>query len=211
MSAQQANPVIFLLPLNARDMDAEASEHEAQPYERLLKKLIVHGDEFLGVSDWSFFYVKTNDSVRFLQRDRLYYILSDQRLETSVLINTILKKLASVELESKPFLAYSLISPYLPSYIFANIDRAPISIDELINLLIGFGKAERVVEVCKCEEIENKKEAESIYGMLYGSLLDALRLLKVDYSYGISEGEPCIVIDRKSKTGVIVTGATEHQ
>ena len=212
MSVRQANPAIFLLPLNARDMDADASsgEHEAQPYERLLKKLLVHGDELLGVTDLSFFYVKVGDIVRYIQRDRLYYILIDQRIETSPLVKAIVKRLVSEQLENKPFLAYSLVSPHLPGYIFTNVEQGPISVDDLVKLLIDFGKSEGTVAVCTCKEIENWGEFETIYRRFYGSILDALELLKVDYSYGVSERGFCIVVDAERETGISIVEPAER-
>ena len=214
MSAQkQAKEMFFILPVNAQNMDAEVSagEEDTLTFEKILKKVLAHATEILAVSDWSFYYIDvSSDRIRYLMRDKLYHILVDSRLRGSRLVKTLVKKLSSEELERRPLIAYSLISPSLPEHIFHNMENMPISVEEFIELLYKYAEAQNVIEICECREVDKPKEKESVYRLFYGSLLDALELLKVKYSYGESGGEPCIVINKRKNIGVIVLGPSNQ-
>ena len=214
MNAQkQASSKFFILPVDAQNMDTDISTGDADTlsFEKILKKLIVHGGELLSVSDWSFYYIDvTGSRIRYLMRDRLLHILTDSRLKASPLIKMLKKKLSSTELEKKPFIAYSLVSQSLPEHIFHNVDTAPMSVEEFIEVLVNFAVDQNVIEMHECREVDKPKEKESIYRLFYGSVLDALEILKVKYSYGEAGGEPCIVIDRNKNVGMIVFRPTNQ-
>ena len=209
MSAKSSD-VFIVLPINARNMDSDVSsgETDTMVYERILKKLVVSDTELLAVTEWAFYYLNLVQPA-FLARDKLYYILTDGRLKSSPLIKRLRKAITTVPMEKKPFIAFTLISHSFPEYLFNLVD-APLSIPDFVEVLVEYAKESREagIEWCECREVENPREKHNIYRMFYGSYLDALELLKVNYSYGETNGEPCIVIDRRSNRGIIITSTS---
>ena len=185
--------VFAVLSADSVNLDEESSQTE-EAYDRVVKKVVEWGSEFLAVSDLAFYYVDASGGrAKYIMRDRLLDLLSDERVSRAPLARRLLGELRGAGLEAKVYVAASLTSPGLPRVLFESLE-SPLGFDGLARVLYELAREAGVLQTVECKRLGNQEEFQSVFSMFYGSYLKALELVGLGYEFGEHGGEPCVLV-----------------